>query len=175
MHTSATETVLQWPHFDVFPGLRDGYTSIFHLEQSRPPLKARSSTWHPFLSAREIDEVLDAFGDTVNFWYPTMSMAQLAHVRRLMTDGGGDADQDIGFCLALLTMALGLAGQVTAGLSGTDADSAEAREKRASKRAMADAYFDGALKRLHIVHTHIGSTATHCLFFIAYVSEIASA
>ena len=167
MHTSSTETVLQWPHFNEFPGLRDSNSSIFHLEQSRPALKARSSTWHPFLSTREIDEILDAFGDTVNFWYPTMSTTQLAGVRKLMVNGDGDADDDIGVCLAMLTMALGLAGQVTSGLSAADVHSAEELERRASKRTMADAYFDGAMKRLHVVHTHIGSTATHCLFFIA--------
>lgn len=169
MHTSSTETVLQWPHFDVFPGLRDDYTSIFHLEQSRPPLRARPSSWHPFLSAREVDDILAAFGETVNFWYPTMTVSQLAAVRALMTgDGAAEADQDIGFCLALLTMALGLAGQVTAGLTSADATaSAEDEERRAAKKAMADAYFDSALKRLHVVHTHIGSAATHCLFFIA--------
>ncbi|EEY20357.1 C6 zinc finger domain-containing protein [Verticillium alfalfae VaMs.102] len=167
MHTSATEAVLQWPHFDVFPGLRDGYDPIFRLEQARPPIKSRSSTWYPFVTPREVDEILESFGQTVNFWYPTMSQQQMAGVRALIVNGVPEEDS-IEVCLALLTMALGLAGQVTANLaSGTTSLTQKDRETRASKKAMADVYFDGVLKRLHVVHTHIGSTSTHCLFYVA--------
>ncbi|KAG7147425.1 multidrug resistance regulator 2 like protein [Verticillium longisporum] len=167
MHTSATEAVLQWPHFDVFPGLRDGYDPIFRLEQARPPIKSRSSTWYPFVTPREVDEILESFGQTVNFWYPTMSQQQMAGVRALIVNGVPEEDS-IEVCLALLTMALGLAGQVTAKLaSGTTSLTQKDHETRASKKAMADVYFDGVLKRLHVVHTHIGSTSTHCLFYVA--------
>ncbi|EGY23569.1 C6 zinc finger domain-containing protein [Verticillium dahliae VdLs.17] len=167
MHTSATEAVLQWPHFDVFPGLRDGYDPIFRLEQARPPIKSRSSTWYPFVTPREVDEILESFGQTVNFWYPTMSQQQMAGVRALIVNGVPEEDS-IEVCLALLTMALGLAGQVTANLvSGTTSLTQKDHETRASKKAMADVYFDGVLKRLHVVHTHIGSTSTHCLFYVA--------
>ncbi|TEA11550.1 Echinocandin B biosynthetic cluster transcription factor ecdB [Colletotrichum sidae] len=167
MHTSTTESVLQWPHFDVFPSVRDGYVSIFHLEQSRPAVKTRSATMYPYVTAEDVDGILDSFENTINFWYPTMSRGQLAQVRGLISDGIPEEDSSILVCLALLTMALGCAGQVTAALAPGAALSDEERKRRASRKAVGDMFFDGVLKKLHVVHTNVGSTATHCLFFTA--------
>lgn len=166
MHTSTTESVLQWPHFDAFPNMRDGYVPIFHLEQSRPAVKTRATPVYPYVTAEDIDEIIESFEHTINFWYPTMSRGQLEQVRNLIADGIPEGDSIL-VCLALLTMALGCVGLVTTGLASTSSLSEEDRKRRASKRAMGDMYFDSVLKKLHVVHTNVGSTATHCLFFTA--------
>ncbi|KAK1538744.1 C6 zinc finger domain-containing protein [Colletotrichum costaricense] len=166
MHTSTTESVLQWPHFDAFPNMRDGYVPIFHLEQSRPAVKTRATPVYPYVTAEDIDEIIESFEHTINFWYPTMSRNQLEQVRNLIADGIPEGDSIL-VCLALLTMALGCVGLVTTGLASTSSLSEEDRKRRASKRAMGDMYFDSVLKKLHVVHTNVGSTATHCLFFTA--------
>ncbi|KAJ0314265.1 hypothetical protein Brms1b_007040, partial [Colletotrichum noveboracense] len=172
MHTSTTESILQWPHFEAFPSMKDDYVSIFHLEQSRPVVKTRSTVMYPYVTAEEIDGIIASFELTINFWYPTMSCGQLAQVRKLISDGIPEEDSIL-VCLALLTMALGCAGQVTAGLTTGTTLSEEERKRRLARRAMGDMYFDSVLKKLHVVHTNVGSTATHCLFFTAdYLAEL---
>ncbi|WDK12921.1 C6 zinc finger domain-containing protein, partial [Colletotrichum graminicola] len=166
MHTSTTESVLQWPHFDAYSAMRDGYVSIFHLEQSRQAVKTRSTSMYPYVTSENIEGIIDSFEYTINFWYPTMSRNQLEQVRDLIS-GGIPEEDSILACLALLTMALGCAGQVTAGLTTGKALSGEERKRRAAMKAMGDVYFDSVLKKLHVVHTNVGSTATHCLFFTA--------
>lgn len=193
MHTSTTESVLQWPHFDVFPSLRRGYVTIFHLEQARPAFRTRPASlcWPPYASAHEVDAVLAAFEHGVNFWYPTVSRAQLEAVRRVMLDGGvgsssgsgaefeagggggGGAAGETLRCLALLTMALGCASQVIGGLAegtgpgaGAAMDEAEWQRRRA-RREVGDRYFDCVMSMLHVAHTDISPTATHCLLFVA--------
>nr|XP_036577638.1 C6 zinc finger domain-containing protein [Colletotrichum truncatum]KAF6784672.1 C6 zinc finger domain-containing protein [Colletotrichum truncatum] len=166
MHTSTTESILQWPHFDVFSSMRDGYVSIFHLEQSRPAVKARATTMYPYVTAEDIDGIIESFEHTINFWYPTMSRGQLSQVRSLISEGIPEEDSILA-CLSLLTMALGCASQVTAGLAAGTTMTDEEKKRRAARRAMGDMYFDSVLKKLHVVHTNVGSTATHCLFFTA--------
>lgn len=166
MHTSTTESILQWPHFDVFPSLRHDYISIFQLEQSRSPFRTRNTTMYPYVTAKDVDGILDSFEHTVNFWYPTLSRGELDRVRVAMTTGGFDDDDSTG-CLALLTMALGCASQVTSGLTvGADLGEEEGK-RRAASRAMGDMYFDSAVRKLHVAHMDVSATATHCLFFIA--------
>ncbi len=41
--------------------------------------------------------------------------------------------------------------------------------RRAAQKAMGDMYFDSAIKKIHQAHMDVSSTATHCLFFTAYV------
>ncbi|KAK1968063.1 C6 zinc finger domain-containing protein [Colletotrichum sublineola] len=166
MHTSTTESVLQWPHFDAYSTMRDGYVSIFHLEQSRPAVKTRSTSMYPYVTSEDIKGIIESFEHTVNFWYPTMSRNQLEQVRNLISDGIPEEDSIL-VCLALLTMALGCAGQVTADVTSGEVLSGEERKRRAAIKAMGDVYFDSVLKKLHVVHTNVGSTATHCLFFTA--------
>ncbi|KAK1757771.1 C6 zinc finger domain-containing protein [Echria macrotheca] len=166
MHTSTTESVLNWPHFDVFPSLRHDYVSIFELEQRRPPLRTRPAVMYPYVTAEDVDGVLGSFEHAVNFWYPTMSRAQLDRVRTVVVEGAFDDSPET--CLALLTMALGCASQVIAGLArGVDMLNEDDKKRRAARKAMGDIYFDSALKRLYVAHTHVSSTATHCLFFAA--------
>lgn len=167
MHTSTTESILQWPHFNVFPSLRLDYVSIFQLEQSRAPFQTRSIAMYPYVTADDVDSILDSFEHAVNFWYPTMSRGQLERARAAVTTGSFE-DDGAGGCLALLTMALGCASQVTAGLATAGAAlGEEERKRRAARRAMGNMYFDGVLKKLHTAHTDVSATATHCLFFVA--------
>ncbi|KAK2060653.1 C6 zinc finger domain-containing protein [Colletotrichum caudatum] len=166
MHTSTTESVLQWPHFDAYSTMRDGYVSIFHLEQSRQAVKTRSTSMYPYVTSEDTNSIIESFEHTLNFLYPTMSRSQLEQVRNLISDGIPEEDSIL-VCLALLTMALGCAGQVTAGLTSGEVLSGEQRKRRAAMKAMGDLYFDSVLKKLHVVHTNVGSTAAHCLFFTA--------
>jgi hypothetical protein len=164
-HTSTTESVLSWPHFDAFHSLRDNYVSIFHLEQSRSRIRTRPSIMHPYVTPEDVDSILASFSRAVNFWYPTMSQDQLAKVRATVNSGSFD-EEGPSACLALLTMALGCASQVISGLTaGTSTLTDEETKRRASRRAMGDAYFDSALKKLYVAHTDVSATATHCLFF----------
>lgn len=170
MHTSTTESVLQWPHFDVFPSLRHDYVSIFELEQARPPVKMRAaSILCPFVADEDMEGILDAFQGNVNFWYPTLSRHQLDKVRLMVKCfNAGAADQHtVESCLAHLVMALGCASQTVAGLISGAPFTEEEMKRRAQRREMGDLYFDHALRRLHVVHMDVGSVATQCLFFTA--------
>lgn len=171
MHTSTTESILQWPHFDVFPSLRNDYVSIFELEQSRPAITmAPTSLMTPFISDQELDEILEAFENNVNFWYPTMSRHQLDRVRLMVKcfNAGVEQEYTIESCLAHLTMALGCASQTVAGLtSPTTPLTPDDLKQRARHRETGDLYFDHALRRLHTAHTALSSLATQCLFFTA--------
>lgn len=170
MHTSTTESVLQWPHFNAFPSLRNDYIAIFDLEQSRPQIKmSPTPTKYPAVSDQEVDATLDSFQDNINFWYPTMTWQQLDEVRAIVKafKAGVLEEHTVESCLAHLTMALGCASQTIGGLvSGTTLSEWELK-RRASRREMGDLYFDYALRRLHIVHMDVGSVATQCLFFTA--------
>jgi len=165
MHTSTTESILQWPHFDVFPSLRQIYVSIFTLEQSRAPVHMRQSTMIPYVNSADIDKIVISFEHTVNFWYPTVSQAKLKATRSQMSSG--QIDDNSSSCLSFLIMALGCASQSTAGMSQGVNFSNEELDYRASRKSMADMYFDGLLKKLHIVHMEMSATAVQCLFLVA--------
>lgn len=174
MHTSTTESVLQWPHFDVFPSLRNDYVSIFELEQSRPALEMKPpSTVYPFVPEENADVILEAFQNNVNFWYPTMSRDQLSKVRLMSKCLNASVTEEctVDSCLAHLTMALGCASQTIAGLSSGTRLTDEELKKRALWRERADLYFDHALRRLHVVHMDVSSVATQCLFFTALATS----
>lgn len=168
MHTSTTESVLQWPHFDVFPSLRHNYISIFHLEQSRPPFRTRQMSMCPYASAGEVDAVFDAFEHGLNFWYPTVSRAQMKSMRAVMVHSSGEELEggETQTCLALLTMALGCASQVIGGLTDGAAMTEEEWERRRARRELGDRYFD-CVMRMHVSYTDVSPAATHCLLFIA--------
>lgn len=166
MHTSTTESILQWPHFDAFPSLRNDCISNFELEQSQPPIKIRNQNCHVYVSNDDISQILNAFRRKVNFWYPTMSYSQLEAVHSAVADGSLEADTPE-VCLSLLTMALGCASNVVDGLTSQAAFNEEVLMHRTRNKSLGDMYFDAALKKLHVAHTEISPTATHCLFFIA--------
>ncbi|KAF4974833.1 hypothetical protein FZEAL_8294 [Fusarium zealandicum] len=166
MHTSTTESVLQWPHFDVFPLLRTDQMSIFHLEQSRPPLPISSNPVYPYIDAEDVDSILTAFEHNVNFWYPTMSQAQLQEIRTTLRSGV-PAEDTVHCCLSLLTLALGCASQAVTDLRFTSSPEGYEAATRLRNRKMGDVYFQLALRKLHIVHLKVDSETTQCLFFTA--------
>lgn len=165
MHTSTTESVLEWPHFDMFPSLRANYTSIFVLEQSRPPLTDRPSIVTPYLGVEEVRQIIQSFQSSVNFFYPTMSKLKLESLQILISTG--NLDSSVESCLALLIMALGCASQSVRLLFDAYETSKETLDYRQSRRALAEMYFDGVLKRLHVAHLELTTEATQCLFFTA--------
>jgi len=139
--------------------------SIFHLEQSREPIKMRASTMYPYVSGADIDHIFTSFGNSVNFWYPTMSTDKLKAAQSLISDR--EADDSTSSCLAFSVMALGCANLAISGPgAGTDLSKA-AIECRADQRAIGDMYMDAVLKKLYVVHMEISTTATQCLFFVA--------
>ena len=166
MHTSTTQSILQWPHFDVFPSLRAYDISIFHLEQKRDQLTTRSNLIYPYIAMEDIDSILDSFEHSINSWYPTMSQSQL-HKIRAMLNSGVPPDDSVDGCITLLTMALGCANQVTAGLATGPFLTQSEERRRILKRKMGDIYFQSALKMIYVAHLDISSTATQCLFFVA--------
>lgn len=166
MHTSTTEAVLQWPHFDQYPSLRGDYRSIFHLERTRPQLELSPSTIFPYVTQEDITAILDAFQYNVNFWYPTVSQNQLHSVHTSMMSGD-PTDNSLDSCLSLLIMALGCASQVTANLPQGSTSTPEEARYRASRRKIGDKYFEAALKKLHIAHLTVNSTSAQCMLFVA--------
>ncbi len=111
MHTSTTESVLQWHHFDAFPTLGRDYVPIFQLEQCRTPIRTGHTSVYLYTKPEDVEEILLSFEQTVNFWYPTMSRTQIHNARMIMTTVPTATleDDSVHICLALLTMALGCA------------------------------------------------------------------
>ncbi|KAK4231088.1 lactose permease [Podospora fimiseda] len=154
-HTSTTESVLQWPHFDTFPSLRLEYSSsFFELEKNRSSLKTRKTGMYPYVSSEEVNIILEGFSQKVNFWYPTVSVKQLERTREIILGNGDEEEETVESCLALLIMALGCASLVVS-----------SEEK--GKRAIGDMYFDAALKRVYVAHMDVSAVGTHCFFFVA--------
>lgn len=166
MHTSTTESILQWPHLRSFSSLHASYIPTFQLEKSRPPLSIKKTVSYPYVATGDVSAILDAFGRNVNFWYPTMSQRQLHQIRCSFELGVPD-DDSVSACLGLLTMALGCASQVTEGLNTESGFSEEQIQNRLLKRRIGDSYFQGALKMIHLAHLEISSEATQCLFFVS--------
>ncbi|KAF5024443.1 hypothetical protein F66182_3529 [Fusarium sp. NRRL 66182] len=174
MHTSTTESILQWPHFDVFPLLRHDGETIFHLEQSRTPLSVAANPMYPYVDTEDIASVLKAFERNINFWYPSMSQAQLISIRATIHNGM-PAEDTVHSCLCLLTLALGCASQAAEDLRFVDNLESAEKDKRLRRRKLGDIYFQLALKKLHVVHLQVDSESTQCLFFTAdYMAELSS-
>lgn len=167
LHTSTTESVLGWPHFDIFPSIRQNYTPIFQLEKSRPPLTTMASAAVPYLRADEVQLVVEAFQSSINFFYPTMLKDKLLAVQNLVLSG--NLDDSVSSCISLVVMALGCASQVVSLLFNTPGLSPESLEYQLSQRRLAEIYFDGVLKRLYTTQLEISTESTQCLFFVALV------
>ncbi|KFY49128.1 hypothetical protein V495_00716 [Pseudogymnoascus sp. VKM F-4514 (FW-929)] len=165
LHTSTTESVLDWPHFDIFPSIGQNYTPIFQLEKSRPPLTTMTSAAVPYLRADEVQQVIEAFQSSINFFYPTMLKDKLVAVQNLVLSG--NLDDSVSSCISLLVMALGCASQVVSLLFNTSALTSQSLEYQISQRRLAEVYFDGVLKRLHTTQLEISTESTQCLFFVA--------
>jgi len=169
LHNSTTESILSWSYFDSFPTIRQNYVSIFQLEQSRPSLPMRTNSMFPYLSSVELESILTSFQRGVNFWYPTLSLNQLENVRTAVSQGLLESTDTVANCCTQLVMALGCASGVVSGLVGAE-DVASSREEidfKNSRRAMAEVYFDGALKAMSVVHSEMTCNAVQSLFFAA--------
>ncbi|KAK9776135.1 putative C6 zinc finger domain-containing protein [Seiridium cardinale] len=169
LHTSTTESILSWSYFDAFPSIRQNYTSIFQLEQSRPSLLMRTNSMYPYLSPVDLDAILNSFQGAVNFWYPILSLSQLENTRSLVAQGLLESTDLVGSCCAQLIMALGCAGEVVRGLvySEDTITNREEVEFRRARKAMGDLYFDGALRAMHMVHSEMSCMAVQSVFFAA--------
>lgn len=167
LHTCATESVLEWPHFNIFPSIRQNYKPIFYIEQSRPPVTTTTSATVPYLCAEEVRLVIEAFQSSVNFFYPTMLKDKLFEVQNRVI--AGNIDSSVASCMALLVMALGCASQVVSQLFNNPALTTQALDHQQSYRRLAEMYFDGVLKRLHATQLQISTESTQCLFFVALV------
>ncbi|KAK9642893.1 hypothetical protein HCH54_008332 [Aspergillus fumigatus] len=167
-HASTTESILAWPHFNDFQSLREDHSfSVFHLESSRAPLAPRPTTVHPYASRSEIDRVVHSFQRNVNFWYPTMSVAQAAEVQVHIAAGVfGDSVKS---CLALLVMALGCASELICSYAAHEDPNSEELELRSHRRAMGEIYFDCAFKKIYLAQAECTVDAVQSLFFTAYI------
>jgi len=125
----------------------------------------RQSTMIPYVNSTDIDKVVASFEHSINFWYPTVSQETLKATRSQMSSG--HVDDNTSSCLSFLIMALGCASQSTAGMSHGVNFSNDELDYRVSRKSMADMYFDGLLKKLHIVHMEMSATAVQCLFLVA--------
>lgn len=125
----------------------------------------KQSTIYPYVTAEDVDSIMLSFQKNVNSWYPTMSQRQVERTKTLLNSGVTPEDT-VDACLALLTMALGCASQVTADLEGTNTLSDHETRRRASRRQMGDVYFDAALKKAYVTHLEVSSTSAQCLFYI---------
>lgn len=164
-HTSTTESVLHWPHFDVFPSLRQNYVSVFNIEQSRSPVSERPTSMFPYVGSEDLRQIILSFQYNINFWYPTMSFAKINDLRLIVSEG--NISNDTPSCLALMVLALGCASQsVEKMYDGDELDPMDIDYQR-SRRSMAEMYFDGVLKKIHIAHMEMSTAATQALFFVA--------
>lgn len=146
MHTSATESILQWPHFNMFPVLRQMHVSIFHLEQSREPVEMRISTVYPYISCVDIARIINSFESGVNFWYPTMSITKLKAAQSLISER--ESDDSTASCLAYLVMALGCANLAVPGPVSVTEFSDSANEFQVAQQALGDIYMDMVPKKI---------------------------
>ena len=164
LHTSATESILKWPNFDAFPSLRfEEGVSVFHLEHLRPPVLEKPTAMYPYVSGDVVEQIIEAFQQNINFWYPTLSKDKVQDLTAKITSG--DLDQSCNSCLALLLMALGCAcDSIATVFKGGDVDM-EDSEHQQQRRRMAESYFDGAMKRLHTASFEISTDAAQCFLF----------
>ena len=167
LHTSTTDSILQWPHFDAFSSLRTNALTNFELERARPAMRVRSGMGHPYVSEDRLRSILDKFAHGVNFWFPTLAERHYYRMPAMLSaDSIVDGD-DGETCLALLTMALGCAGEVSGGLAEQVELSDEDVARRSQSKVLGDMYFNAALRRLYAAHAEISPTAAHCLLFTA--------
>lgn len=125
----------------------------------------KASTMYPYVSNTDIEDIIGSFEHSINFWYPTLCKTKLNAAKSLISAGA--VEDSTPSCLAFLIMALGCANQTISGLAAGSKLTKEDIEYSASRKAMADMFMDGVLKKLHIVHMEMSATATQCLFFVA--------
>jgi len=165
-HTSNTELVLRWPHFEPFPAIRQLLDdSIFWLENHRPRIPQRQMS-HPYSSEEDIDKILNSFLQTINFAYPVMTIPHLAQLKAHLVSGA--LDDSLTSCLALLTMALGCAGEVMKGMLAADHQPLEAAAPPSTRfQSLGHVYFDAAIKKIYHTYVCTDTEAAQCLLLAA--------
>lgn len=165
LHTSTAESILDWPCLATFNSLRDGYTPVFQLEQSRQPFRHKMRMSYPRLPGEDVASVVNAFSRTINFAFPVTSVDQIARCSLSIADATVMQDDNTDACLSLLLVALGCASQTASRLLKPDF-TVEDQVWCASRRTLGDHFFDLAMMRLPSAHTDTTGTAVHCLFFV---------
>ena len=165
-HTSNTELVLQWPHFEPFPFIRQLLAeSMFQLENHRSPIPSRQVS-HPYSSEEDVDRLLSSFQRVINTAYPVMSIFRLTQLRAKLSSG--DLDDSLTSCLALLTMALGCTGEVITGMREADHQSLVALVPQFTRfRFLGHVYFDAAIRKIYQAYAHTNTVAAQCLLSAA--------
>jgi hypothetical protein len=164
-HTSNTELVLQWPHFEPFPALRLQLgESMFRLENHRTEIPQRQ-LGHPYSSEEDMETILTSFRRVINFSYPVMSVLRLAQLETKLSSG--DLDDSSTSCLALLTMALGCAGEVMKGMLEADHQLPAEFPQSPRFQSLGHVYFDAAVKKIHHAYAYTNIEAAHCLLSAA--------
>jgi hypothetical protein len=183
LHTSTTESVLAWPHFECYPDLRHAdlniAISIFDMEQARPPPQSLPCpTEFPLVTDDEMADIASAFVSSVNLWYPVLSKTRLDDVVARISQGL--LTDDCNCCLASLVMALGCASHnITSAIDrqherqGTKLpqyhnntlDTSVQNSSRAER--LRDVYFACALSRIHVAYREMTPSALLCLLFTA--------
>jgi hypothetical protein len=169
-HTSNTELVLQWPHFEAFPALRlQPGQSIYSLENRRVDT-LQPETSQLDLSEQDLDIFMGSFLRTINFPYPVMSISRLALLKEKLNPN--ELDDSTASCLALLTMALGCAGEAMNGMLEADHQPVVKYPQPSRSQSLGHIYFHMALKRIHHAYTCINTEAAQCLLLAAYVQTL---
>ena len=136
----------------------------FTLEQSRILVPDRGTTMYPYMGPDDLNDIIESFKRNVNFWYPTMSIAKI-HGLGLMVRHG-DVGNSTTSTLALLVLSLGCASQYVETYYSTEFPRDGESQDDRSLKSMADIYFDGVLKNIHVAHMEVSSAATQCLFLV---------
>ena len=166
LHTSTTESILAWPNIDAFPSLRlEQGSSIFHLERSRLPRPQRPNTVYPYTSEKDVQQIVAAFQESINFLYPTMPLAQSRHLQARIHIG--DFDDSTYVCLALLVMALGCASDaIISKFAAIDPNLPDLKGQQ-RRIALGHIYFDAALKQIHHAYLETSTLSAQCLMLAA--------
>lgn len=119
---------------------------------------------YPFIGSDDFNSIAQSFKRNVNFWYPTMSIANIHELDlRVSHEDSGSGTTSI---LSLLVSALGCASQhiETYYLANFSSENETYCDK--SWKSMADMYFDRVLKNIHVAHIEMTPAATQCLFLV---------
>lgn len=141
------------------------YIATFVLEQSREPISERANTVYPYTSADDLSSIILSFQYNVNFWYPTMP-TRMVHELSIRISNG-DMDSSTNSTLAFLILALGCASQYIETFYSRDQLIHTETQYHMSRKSMADMYFDGVLKSIHVAHMEMSPAAAQCLFLVA--------
>lgn len=117
---------------------------------------------YPYMSSDDMSSITESFKRNVNFWYPTMSNAKIRALEIMVAHG--ELGSSTTSTLALLTLALGCASQYIETYYCTELSNDMGLQDDRSRISMANMYFDGVLKNIHIAHMEMTSAATQCLF-----------